>query len=224
MKTNKELQEDVMNELSWDPTLKETSALIGVTANDGVVTLSGYVDSFHKKVSAERAAQRVSGVKVVAEDIEVRLPGRYSKRTDTDIAEGLNNIFKWNSALSEIYLKVRVENGWVYLEGVVDYDYQRRYAGRIAQNLTGVTGVSNDIRLNVTLKANDVRNTIAAAFQRSAAIDSATIKVDVNGSLVTLTGTVRSYLEKLEAERAAWAAPGVFTIKNQIVVEVPVLA
>lgn len=218
MKTDLELQHDVMEELKWEPFLK--SSEIGVAVNEGVVTLSGCVDNYGKKKSAENAALRVAGVKAVAEDIVVKL-GTSDQKSDTEVAQAVLNALKWHSAVQEDKIKVKVDNGWVTLDGEVDLTFQKDAVRLMVENLVGVKGISNLITLSPKVSVRDVKKEINAAFHRSATIDSNNIIIENIGNKVTLRGTVRSYAEKQDAERAVWSAPGVTTIDNRLEVNVP---
>jgi len=225
MKTNEELRKDVMDEIKWDPELTKVATEIGVAAKDGVITLSGVVDTFWAKLCAERAAQRVSGVRVVACDIEVKVIGSLGKKTDTELAEAVRNALRWNTAVNDEDIKVKVDNAWVYLEGKVDFDHERRYAQQSVENLTGVRGVSNNVMLKEKqVNKEDIQRKITAAFQRSATVDSSSIRLETAGGKVILRGKVRSWAEKKEAENIAWAAPGVISVDNQIEIDVAVFA
>ncbi|ELR71101.1 Osmotically inducible protein Y precursor [Fulvivirga imtechensis AK7] len=216
MKTNDELQKDVMAEIRWEPQLHDVHTQIGVAAHDGVITLSGMVDTYTKKLAAERAAQRVHGVKVVACDIEVKA-GTPGKKTDTEIAEAVRNALRWNTAVNEDKIEVKVDNGWVYLDGEVEWKYQKSTAQSSVESLVGVRGVTNNISIKPSvIDTKDIKTKIAAAFHRHATLDSNAIRLEAAGSKVSLRGTVRSWAEKEEAERVAWSSPGVLTVDNQI--------
>lgn len=224
MKTNSELRKDVMEEISYTPELWSIAPEIGVAAKDGVVTLTGTVDSYWKKLTAEEAAQKVVGVKVVASDLEVKVQG-VGKKTDTDIAEAVKNALRWNSSVDDDQIEVKVDNGWVYLTGKVDWPFQRDSARRSVENLVGVIGVSNNITLKPSpIDTKDIKSRISAAFHRSATIDSGAIRLETSDGTVTLRGTVRSWSEKKEAENIAWASPGVVKVQNQIEVDPMVFA
>lgn len=224
MKTNEDLRNDVMEELKWDPELRDVATEIGVAAKDGVITLSGVVDTYWKKISAERAAQRVSGVRVVACDIDVKV-GIIGKRTDTEVAEAVRNALRWNSAVNEDKIEVKVDNGWVYLDGKVAWEYEKRNAQESVEDLVGVRGVTNSILIeSKPIDTKDILRKIAAAYHRSATIDASTIIIEPSENKVTLRGKVKSMAEKSEAEKIAWAAPGVTAVENDIEVESEVLA
>jgi osmotically-inducible protein OsmY len=223
MKTNEELRKDVMDEIKWDPELKNVATEIGVAVKDGVVTLSGELNTYWKKLSAERAAQRVLGVKVVACDIEVKLG--IGKKSDTEIAEAVRNALRWNSAVNEDQIEVKVDNGWVYLSGTVDLGFEKRYAQECVEDLSGVKGITNSITVNAQpIDIKDIQHKIRAAYHRSATVDSSSIKIETLGSKVTLHGRVRSWAEKQEAEHIALLAPGVMSVDNRIEIDVEVYA
>lgn len=224
MKTNEELREDVMDEIKWDPQLKDVATQIGVAVKDGVVTLSGTLDSYTKKLAAEKAAQRVSGVMVVASDVQIKLTP-VGKLTDTDLAESIKNVLRWNSAVNHDQIDVKVDNGWVYLDGKADWEFERQSAQRSVENLIGVVGVSNNITIKPrAINVKELKNDIAKAFHRSASVDSSAIRIESSGNKVTLYGKVRSWAEKKEAENVAWFAPGVSDVDNQIDIDVSVYA
>lgn len=222
MKTNEDVQHDVLAEIKWDPQLKDVSAQIFASVNDGIVTLSGIVDSYGKKMAAERAAQRVKGVKIVACDLEVD-PER--KKTDLEIAEAVANALYWNSAVNEDKIKIIVDDGWIYLDGTVDWEYERVFIRRSIENLAGVKGVTNNISIKPkTIDPTEIKSKIAEAFRRSASIDSSSIRIDETGNKLTLHGKVKSWAEKKEAEEIAWSFPGVVAVDNKIEIDVTVYA
>lgn len=218
MKSDIEIQQDVMEELKWEPFLNASE--IGVAVKNGIVTLSGQVDSYSKKVLAERATKRVAGVKAIAEDIQVGISPGF-RRTDAEIADAVYNALKWHTGVQEEKIKIKVEDGSVRLEGEVEWDYQRINAKTAIENLGGVRSVINLITVKPEIKASDIRKKINSAFIRSATIDAEKVDVEVSGNKVILRGKVRSFAEKEDAERAAWAAPGVTTLESNLEVEVP---
>lgn len=220
MKTDSQIQKDVMDELKWQPFLN--SSEIGVAVKGGIVTLSGNVDTYSKKLAAEKAAKKVIGVKAIAEDIQIGVSPVYRK-TDTEIAAAVYNALKWHSAVQEDHIKIKVEDGIVTLEGEVEWRYQRDNARFAIQNLSGVRSVINLIIVKPKISPFELEQKISAAFLRSATIDSSKVNVSVSGSEVTLTGKVRSVAESEDAENAAWAAPGVYSVKNRLSVEEPEL-
>lgn len=216
MRTDSDIKREVEDELRWDPSVDATNFAVAV--KDGVVTLTGFVTSYAQKFAAKRAVKRVAGVFGVANDIEVRLPG-VDERPDPDIARDVAAELKIWLPNSWQNIKVVVNNGWVTLEGEVEWNYQREYAERAVRWIKGVKGVSNLIRLKPkeTPSPAEIKEKIEEAFRRSALIDANRITVEANGGEVILKGRVRSWAERQEAERAAWAAPGVVKVVNQIV-------
>ena len=214
IRTNEEIQTDVLEELKWDTHVRPNE--IGVVVKDGVVTLTGWVDLYLKKMAAEEAAHCVRGVKAVANDIEVRLPG-FAERTDADLAAAVLNALRWDAAIPAGTLDVTVSQGWVTLKGEVEYAFQKRDAERAVQRLPGVKGVINRLTIKPHLSPTDLKQQIERALIRNAETDARQITVEVQGSKVVLRGTVRSYAEKQAAD-AAWSAPGVSEVESRIMI------
>ena len=214
MRSDQEIRRDVERELSWEPSIDDRR--IGVAVLDGIVTLSGEVSSYAEKWKAERVAERVEGVRGVVNEVEVKIESDYS---DVDIAKWAADAMKWNVMVPSDKVKIKVEKGWVTLTGEVSWDFQRRAAERAVRNLPGVRGISNLIKVQPRVEPKEVKQRIEETFKREAVIDASNISVEVSGGEVTLTGKVRSWVERHEAEKAAWSAPGVTTVHNNIVVE-----
>lgn len=215
MKTDAILQKDVIAELDWDPSVN--AAQIGVEVTDGIVTLAGHVESYTEKWHAERAAKRVVGVKGLAIEIDVSLPGS-SKRNDIDIARSAENILQWMTYLPKDYVKVMVESGWLTLTGNVAWDYQREAAEVAVHHLMGVTGVSNQITLRPRVSMNLLETDIETALKRRAKANAPSISVEIRGTDVVLSGTVHSLAERDLARHSAWNTPGVRNVTNNIIV------
>ena len=215
MKSDSEIERDVKEELQWDPDLDATN--IAVTVKDGVVTLAGFVKSYTDKYEAEVAAKRVTGVAAVANDLEVRMPS-VDERPDPDIARNAVAAIKSQLPISSEHIKIVVKNGWVTLEGQVEWQYQKNTAENAVRRIKGVKGVSNRIALKPRAEPGELKNKILEAFRRNAEIDANRIQIEASGSEVILKGTVRSWIEREEAERIAWSAPGVTKVEDRIVV------
>jgi osmotically-inducible protein OsmY len=216
MKTDLEVQKNVQEQLRWEPILN--AAEIGVSVKNGVVTLTGQVDSYVKKMAVEKAAKRVSGVKALAEEIQVGLSA-INKRTDAEIAAAVVNALKWDTTVPDDQLQTEVESGFVTLTGQVEWAFQRAAAQRAIEKLTGVKFVFNNITLKIRPVVANIKEKIKAALVRDATIDADKIIIATNDDKVILSGTVRSLTEKEDAELAAWSAPGVNRVENLILVD-----
>lgn len=215
IRSDSDIQRDVLDELSWEPRVRPHE--IGVSVDGGVVTLTGWVDSYAKKWAAERAAHRLRRVRAVANDIEVRVPTS-ATRTDTEIATAVTRALEWDAFVPVEFVDVTVSNGWVMLRGEVEWEYQRRAAERSVRRLVGVRGVSNAVvvRPRADLSPGERRAQIRAALARRVDTGGERVTVTVDGDQVTLGGTVPSWLEREEAERVAWSAPGVAAVTNHV--------
>jgi osmotically-inducible protein OsmY len=215
MKSDSEIERDVREELKWDPDLNADD--IAVSVKNGVVTLAGFVPSYSDRLEAEAAAKRVAGVLAVANDLEVRLPA-IDQRPDPDIARDAVAALKAELPISYDKIKVIVKDGWVTLEGSVEWQYQKNTADSAVRKVKGVKGVTNVITMKPKVQPSELQRKIMEAFKRNAEVDANRITVEAHGSEVILKGTVRSWIEREEAERVAWSAPGVTKVEDQIVV------
>ncbi len=215
MKTDRQLQEDILNELDWEPSVD--ASRIGVEVSGGVATLSGHVDSYTQKWAAERAAQRVAGIKSVAVELDVVLPGPH-QRNDTEIAVAATNAIDWNVSIPKDTIKLVVENGWITLSGEVEWAFIRNAAEASVRHLYGVKGVVNKIIMHPRVEPRGVKSKIEAALYRRAHLDATAIKVGVEKGTVTLTGEVDSLAERNTVEWAAWSAPGVQKVVDNLIV------
>jgi osmotically-inducible protein OsmY len=217
--TDENTQRNVLEELKWDTHVQPNE--IGVVVKDGIVTLTGWVDSYLKKPAAEEAAHRVLGVKAVANDIEVHLPG-FAERTDADLAAAVLNALRWDAAIPAGKVDVTVSQGWVTLKGEVDHYFQKRDAEPAIERISGVRGVSNLLTVKPQPVPQDLKSQIQKALVRNAQTDASQITVEVQGSEVVLRGTVSSYAEKKAAEETACSASGVTEVHNRMIVSLPV--
>lgn len=213
--TDKDIQTEINLELNWEPSLRADDIVVGV--RDGIVTLGGFVDSWSEKTRAERAVARVRGVKAIANEVEVKLPGLFV-RTDAEIARAALRALEWDIAVPHDRLRVKVDKGWITLEGEVEWFSQKDAADRAVRHLTGVRGVFNTITLAAHSTPRDVKKRIKDALHRAVDIDADHVAVEIAGHKAVLTGTVRSYAEWRDAERAARNAPGITEVVNQLVV------
>ena len=215
MKSDSQLQQDVLAELKWEPCV--TASRIGVEVESGVVTLAGHVGSYSEKWHAERAAQRVSGVGALAVELKVKLTG--DSRTDADIALSVESVLLWSTSVPDDAIKVMVENGFVTLTGDLGWQYQRLAAADAIRSISGVTGVSNEIAIKPTVSMKAVKGDIEAALKRSASEDAKKITVEVHGADVTLKGKVSSWAEREAATTSAWGTPGVLSVRDEMTLQ-----
>jgi osmotically-inducible protein OsmY len=215
MRSDQDVECDVKDELQWDPDLDASD--IALSVKNGVVTLAGFVKSYSDKYGAEAAAKRVAGVKAVANDLEVRLPA-IDQRPDPDIARDAVDAIKSQLPISSENIRVVVKSGWVTLEGTVEWQYQRQTAENAVRRVRGVKGVTNSIMVKPHVEPTEIKKQIQEAIRRSAEIDANRIQVETHGSEVILKGTVRSWIEREEAKRTAWAAPGVTKVVDRLLV------
>jgi osmotically-inducible protein OsmY len=216
-RTDEEIQRDVLAEMKWDARVLPNE--VGVSVKDGVVTLTGWIDSYSKMWAAEEATQRVRGVKAVADDLEVHLPSSV-ERNDADIAAAAIRALEWDSFVPVNKLEIMVSKGWITLSGEVEWQYQRQDAEQVIRRLSGVKGITNLVTIKPRVTASELKTNIEDALVRSVETDAQRITVEVQGSKVILKGTVRSWAEKEEAQRTAWLAPGVTAVDNRIVISV----
>jgi osmotically-inducible protein OsmY len=214
-RTDEDLQRDVLDELRWEPQVDPTE--LGVIVKDGVVTLTGWVDTYLKRMAAQEAAHRVRGVKAVANEIETRLAST-AERGDTDLAAAAVRALEWDAEVPIAQIDLTVAQGWITLKGEVDWQYQRRAAERVIRRLSGVKGVANHLVVKPHLSVSGIKEQIERALVRSAETDAARITVEVRGSTIVLKGQVSSLAEKGAAERVAWSAPGVTAVDDRITV------
>ena len=216
MKSDSDLKKDVLAELAWDPLVPE--ARVGVSVNDGVVTLTGHLDSYSEKIATRRAVERVSGLKALAMEIDV-IPLGVHQRSDTEIATAVEHALSWNTSVPQDRIKVTVEKGWVTLGGEVDWNFQRRAVERLVRPLKGVVGISDNIQLKAAAVPVNLTNRIQDALVRQAMREAKRIEIATEGSVVTLRGAVHSWAERSAVEGATWSAPGVSRVNNQLTVQ-----
>lgn len=216
MKTDSELKKDVLAELAWDPVVPE--AKVGVSVNDGVVTLTGHLDSYSEKIAARRAVERVADVRAIAMEIDV-IPLGVHQRSDTEIAAAVDHALSWNTSVPKERIKVTVEKGWVTLSGEVDWNFQRRAVERLVRPLKGVIGISDNIGIKAAAVPTNLTNRIQDALVRQAMREAKRIEIATDGGVVTLNGQVHSWAERSAVEGATWSAPGVSRVNNLLTVQ-----
>jgi osmotically-inducible protein OsmY len=216
MKSDAELKKEVLSELLWDPHVSETK--VGVSVNEGVVTLTGHLDTYAEKVAARRAAERVQGVRAVAIELDV-IPQGSHQRSDTEIALAVEHALGWSTSVPQDRVKATVEKGWVTLNGELDWNFQRRAVERMVRQLKGVIGITDNIQLKALPIPAQLKDRIQDALTRQAMREARRIEVKVDGSVVTLDGHVHSWAERIAAEGATWSAPGVSRVVNQLTIE-----
>lgn len=216
MKTDAELKNDVLDELAWQPNIDETK--IGVIVENGIVTLSGVVDNYTKKLAAEKAAKVVKGVKAVVLYIDVKYITEF-KKTDKEILNAVLNALAWDTSVPENKVSVKVKDGWVNLSGELKWFYQKDAAKKAVENLLGVKGIVNSIHIKQAVEPTQIREKINSAFERSSELNAKNIYIVINSHTLTLRGAVSSIAEKDEAQRAAYLAPGVYEVKNELKVQ-----
>jgi osmotically-inducible protein OsmY len=216
MRTDSELKNDVLTELAWDPLVPE--ARVGVAVSEGVVTLTGHLDTYAEKVAVKRAIERVNGVKAIAMELDV-IPQGVHRRSDTEIATAIEHALSWNTSVPQDRVKLTVEKGWVTLDGELDWNFQRRAVERMIRPLRGVVGITDNIRLKALPVPVNVSNRIQEALTRQAVREAKRIEVSMDGSVVTLRGHVHSWAERNAAEGATWSAPGVSRVNNELTIE-----
>jgi osmotically-inducible protein OsmY len=215
MKSDTEIQKNVMEEMKWDPILY--SAEIGVIVTDGIVTLIGYVDNYSQRLAAENAAKRVKDVRAVAIDLAISLPHE-QQRSDTDLAAAALNALKWSSFVPEDKIRLKVDGGWITMEGEVEWQFQKESAYSAVSDLIGVHGVINRISVRPNITPVIVKDVIKKALERSADIEADSINILTDGGRIVLKGKVRSWAERKEVERAVWATPGVIEVKDELII------
>jgi len=213
---NSLLQQNVIDELTWDPSVDATH--VDVAVHDGIVTLTGYVNSYFEKKKCEQIAKRIARVKAVVDEIDLKLAG-IAKRGDLEIAEAAVNALKLNVLIPQDSIKITVEKGWIVLDGEVDWQYQSNAAEFALRTMIGIKGISNKIHVRPSVSAADVKSKIQSALMRNAQIDSNNIAVDIKGGTAILRGHVRSWAEREQAETATWSAPGIVKVENEVIVE-----